>query len=61
MSTTQTALTAHLVKPDGKLDEDLLHEICHEMEHQFQLQHVTLQLEQGNGGQPCRQAPDEVV
>jgi cobalt-zinc-cadmium efflux system protein len=61
MSTTQTALTAHLVKPDGKLDDELLHEICHELEERFQIQHVTVQWEQGNGTQTCKQEPDEVV
>lgn len=59
MSTTQTALTAHLVKPDGALDDKMLHEICHEMEHRFQIQHVTVQWEQGKAA--CRQAPEEVV
>src|SRR4029077_4988852 len=29
MSTTETALTAHLVKPDGKLDDPLLDQIQH--------------------------------
>ncbi len=61
MSTTQTALTAHLIKPDGKLDDDMLQDIRDEMEHRFQIQHVTLQLEQGHGCQPCRPAPDEVA
>ena len=61
MSTKETALTAHLLKPDGKLDDDILHEISHEMEHRFQIQHVTVQWEQGNGAQTCKQEPDEVV
>lgn len=61
MSTTQTALTAHLIKPDGKLDDDMLQDIRDEMEHRFRIHHVTLQLEQGNGCEPCRQARDEVV
>ena len=61
MSTTQTALTAHLVKPDGKLDDEMLHEISHEMEHRFQIQHVTLQWEKGDGKHGCPQAPDSVV
>jgi len=61
MSTTQTALTAHLVKPDGKLDDGLLHGICHELEERFRIQHVTVQWEQGNGEHGCKQKPDEVV
>jgi len=61
MSTTQTALTAHLVKPDGKLDDELLHEICHELEERFQIQHVTVQWEQGNSARACKREPDGVV
>jgi cobalt-zinc-cadmium efflux system protein len=61
MSTTETALTAHLVKPDGKLNDEMLHQISHEMEHRFRIKHVTLQWEQGNCSEPCRQAPDNVV
>src|SRR5215831_7856695 len=33
MSTTETALTAHLVRPGAGLDDRLLHEICRELEH----------------------------
>jgi len=61
MSTTQVALTAHLVKPDGKMDDEMLNEIAEEMEHRFQIQHVTLQWERGDGTRPCPQAPDSVV
>lgn len=61
MSTSETALTAHLLKPDGKLDDKLLQRVSHEMEERFEIQHVTIQLECGNGTGPCRQEPDEVV
>jgi cobalt-zinc-cadmium efflux system protein len=61
MSTTETALTAHLVKPDGKLDDAMLREIGEEIEHRFSIRHVTLQWEEGKGGVTCPQAPDEVV
>lgn len=60
MSTTETALTAHLVKPDGKLDDAMLREIGAELEHHFSIGHVTLQWEEGRGA-PCPQAPDHVV
>jgi cobalt-zinc-cadmium efflux system protein len=61
MSTTETALTAHLIKPDGKLDDSMLQEMAHEMEHRFSIHHVTLQCEQGDVKTPCRQAPENVV
>lgn len=56
MSTMQTALTAHLVKPDGKLDDDTLHDIAHEMEHRFDIQHVTIQWEQRSQCSGCDKA-----
>src|SRR5439155_4020275 len=40
MSTTETALTAHLVRPDGVLDDGLLSEACHELSHRFAIQHA---------------------
>ena len=61
MSTTETALTAHLVKPDGKLDDGMLREIGEEMGHRFSIGHVTLQWEEGKGGGPCPHAPEDVV
>src|SRR6266700_1061823 len=35
MSTTEIALTAHLVKPDGQLDDPLLDRIQHELQDRF--------------------------
>jgi cobalt-zinc-cadmium efflux system protein len=61
MSTKETALTAHLVKPDGRLDDVMLERIGREMEERFAIQHVTVQLECGDGRTPCKQEPDEVV
>jgi len=61
MSTSETALTAHLVKPDGKLDDAMLRAIGEEMEHRFGIGHVTLQCEEGKGSGPCPQASDDVV
>ena len=58
MSTTETALTAHLVRPEGSAD-DLLHDASHELEHRFGIVHVTLQMETGGDG--CRLAPEDIV
>lgn len=55
MSTTQTAMTAHLVKPDGKIDDHLLHRACEELHDRFGIEHVTVQLETSTVG-VCRQA-----
>jgi cobalt-zinc-cadmium efflux system protein len=61
MSTTETALTAHLVRPGAGLDDRLLHEICQELEHRFKISHATLQIEAGDTAQICRLAPDHVI
>ncbi|MFO0874194.1 MAG: cation diffusion facilitator family transporter [Phycisphaerales bacterium] len=47
MSTTEVALTVHLIKPDGRLDDDLLAQVTDELYHRFRIVHVTIQLEQG--------------
>ncbi len=56
MSTTEVALTAHLVKPDGSLDDSLLERINRELHSRFAIGHTTLQFERGDCS-PCRQAP----
>jgi cobalt-zinc-cadmium efflux system protein len=61
MSTTETALTAHLVRPGAGLDDRLLNEICQELEHHFKISHATLQIEAGDTGEVCRLAPDHVI
>jgi cobalt-zinc-cadmium efflux system protein len=47
VSTTQTALTAHLMKPDGCLDDALLTRATEGLREKFGIAHATLQLEQG--------------
>jgi cobalt-zinc-cadmium efflux system protein len=61
MSTTETALTAHLVRPDAALDDAFLSEVCAHMHKQFGIHHTTLQVETGDPAHPCRLAPAEVV
>jgi cobalt-zinc-cadmium efflux system protein len=61
MSTTETAMTAHLVRPGAGLDDQLLHEVCHELERRFRISHATLQIEAGDTEHGCRLAPDHVV
>ncbi|MGH8224725.1 MAG: cation diffusion facilitator family transporter [Gammaproteobacteria bacterium] len=53
MSTTETALTAHLVKPDGALDDALLARVERELHERFGIGHVALQLERGDASNPC--------
>ncbi|MCE7914414.1 MAG: cation transporter [Nitrosomonas sp. PRO4] len=61
MSTTEIALTVHLIKPDAVIDDLLLIQINNELRERFGIQHTTIQLECGDAPHPCRQAPAEVV
>jgi cobalt-zinc-cadmium efflux system protein len=61
MSTTETAMTAHLVRPGAGLDDRLLHDICHELDRRFRISHATLQVEAGDTEHACRLAPDHVI
>ena len=61
MSTTETALTAHLVRQDGQADDALLCEVAEALRHRFHIGHATLQVEMGDPAHPCRLAPDHVV
>lgn len=56
LSTQETALTAHLVMPDEGLSDKEYQEINQTLAEQFQIQHVTLQVEQGQKKYPCGQA-----
>jgi cobalt-zinc-cadmium efflux system protein len=54
MSTTEVALTVHLVKPDAVVDDALLSQIGSELAKRFGIGHATVQLELGDGA--CGQA-----
>jgi cobalt-zinc-cadmium efflux system protein len=60
MSTTEIALTAHLVMPKGHPGDDFLIELAHELEHRFKIAHPTLQIET-SAITTCKLAPDHVV
>ena len=58
MSTNETALTAHLVRPGG-YDDHFLHGVCEQLSHRFKIHHATLQIEAGSD--VCKLASAEVV
>jgi len=61
MSTTETALTAHLIRPANEADADsFLHETCEALHRRFNIGHATLQVET-DGSLVCRLAGAEVV
>jgi cobalt-zinc-cadmium efflux system protein len=47
MSTTETAMTAHLVKADARDDDAMMAEITRVLHDRFRIQHTTLQWERG--------------
>jgi cobalt-zinc-cadmium efflux system protein len=61
MSTTEIPLTAHLVKPDGDLDDALLNRVQCELRDRFGIDHITVQLECSTSDRSCLQEPNNIV
>jgi cobalt-zinc-cadmium efflux system protein len=61
MSTTETALTVHLVMPQGHPGDGFLKDISHQLEHKFEVHHSTFQIEIGDLGGGCHLESDDVV
>lgn len=61
MSTTDVALTVHLVKPDATIDDALLARIHSGLREQFGIGHATVQLELGDAAHPCGLAAGSTV
>ncbi|MEJ2039089.1 MAG: cation diffusion facilitator family transporter, partial [Desulfosarcinaceae bacterium] len=53
MSTTETALTAHLVKPDPSDDDMQIAAITRDLSEKFGISHITLQWERQNNLENC--------
>lgn len=60
MSTTEVALTGHLVMPGGHPGDYFLNETAHELGHRFGVHHATLQIET-DPGIACPLEPDALV
>lgn len=60
ISTTETALTCHLVMPNGHPGDGFLMDTAHGLKHRFSIGHSTIQIET-NEETACSLAPDEVV
>ncbi len=52
LSTTENALTVHLVKPDSGNDDQIIEQATHMLSHDFNIQHVTIQWERAVAGCP---------
>jgi cobalt-zinc-cadmium efflux system protein len=53
MSTTESALTVHLVMPDGYPGDAFMDDIMRTLTERFSIQHSTLQVEQGTTDHTC--------
>jgi len=60
MSTTEAALTVHLVTPDGHPGDPFLARVCEELHDRFGIDRVTTQIEV-DPDHPCILAPADVV
>jgi cobalt-zinc-cadmium efflux system protein len=58
MSTTETALTAHLVIPSGHPGDAFLHDLAERLHHEFGIGHATIQVETDAA---CMLVGDQVV
>jgi cobalt-zinc-cadmium efflux system protein len=60
MSTTETALTCHMVMLDGHPGDEALHKIADELNHHFKIPHATIQVEITNAAD-CALASEHAV
>jgi cobalt-zinc-cadmium efflux system protein len=60
LSTTETAMTAHILRPRNVEADSFLHTACEGLERRFKIGHATLQVET-DAAHACRLAPAEVV
>jgi cobalt-zinc-cadmium efflux system protein len=60
MSTSETALTAHLVMPEGHPGDDFLMSICRDLRQTYSIGHATIQVET-DVNTSCALAPDDAV
>jgi cobalt-zinc-cadmium efflux system protein len=59
MSTTETALTAHLEMPNGKGGDEFLQQVFQHLHDQFKIEHCTIQVEQN--AKACSLAREQKV
>lgn len=56
MSTSETALTVHLLRPESTGDDEFLAKVSNELHERFGIEHVTIQLERSEWAEACKQA-----
>lgn len=60
MSSTETALTVHLVMPSGHPGDAFLHDLAHDLDREFAIGHPTVQIE-SSGDATCALESEAVV
>jgi cobalt-zinc-cadmium efflux system protein len=61
MSTTETALTCHLVMPGGHPGDAMLNGIAQQLDHRFGIHHATIQIELADADEACVLIPEHLV
>ncbi|HQT27173.1 MAG TPA: cation diffusion facilitator family transporter, partial [Burkholderiales bacterium] len=61
MSTTESALTVHLVMPEGNPGDAFMSKISKDLNERFHIHHATMQVERGDPDHPCMLAPEHLV
>jgi cobalt-zinc-cadmium efflux system protein len=61
MSTTETALTCHLIMPGGHPGDAALNGMTEQLHHRFGIQHATIQIELADTDEACALTPEHVV
>jgi cobalt-zinc-cadmium efflux system protein len=61
MSTTETALTCHLVLPGGHPGDAVLNGVAQQLHHLFGIEHTTIQIELADTEEACALTPEHVV
>jgi len=61
MSTTETALTCHLLMPGGHPGDAVLNTVAQQLDQRFGIHHVTLQIEVADSEEACALTPEHVV
>lgn len=61
MSTTQVALTAHLVRDTDSIDDEFIHRLSDALKERFGIIHPTIQIESGKKAHLCGQAQHDSI
>ncbi len=61
ISTTETALTCHLIMPGGHPGDAALSRVARDLEERFGIHHATIQIELADSDEVCALTPEHVV